>query len=307
MPQKKHHNRHDDDEKLSYCRRLLHQCRKDLRKTAKICKNFECQKATRRKDNKQKVKDEKNLKEWRNLSLDDVLQECFRRLGVLDLLELERDCQEGENLTKKNTKKTIDGTNESVNNSQLIERVLQHKRMRDAMEKWSEQVTVYRKWCNRNKEMGSDGADDEDNSHRRSKHQRRKRKRAPDRRAKDKVSTVEQEEDAIATSRSLFSTLGEEDTNGATTRAKKNRAGQKARRAKAQAIEARKAGRAVDQSANWRTKDSSKHRPRLNLSREDKHLKEPPQQQDELHPSWEAHKKQKPTIAAFQGRKITFG
>ena len=183
----KRHRRDDEEttsttkqaeEQLSYCCRLLHQCRKDLHKNAKVCKNFECQKLIRKIKGSSSTTATKNetegdnssnnnqkLRAWRELSLDHVLKECFRRLGVLDLLELETQHtskdSKGNKRNKSNNKRAPkkdsalseeeeksagevekttaaaddDGPDaSSIHQRQAIERVLQHKRMREAIE-----------------------------------------------------------------------------------------------------------------------------------------------------------------------------
>ena len=104
---------------------------------------------------------------------------------------------------------------------------------------------------------------------------------------------------------------------------KKNRQGQRARRIKAMAIEARKAGRVWDPSINWREKkpkakenekdeknesasglDKSKEIKAAEVANMGKSWKE----EGKAHPSWAAREAQKAKsgIAAFAGKKITF-
>jgi hypothetical protein len=95
------------DFEQSYYDRLVHQCRKDLHKQAKMARNLECQKlirnikkeqavttthtstATRntvvakcRRRQEQKLKQLKDFADWE----ESLLTECFRRLGVFQLV-----------------------------------------------------------------------------------------------------------------------------------------------------------------------------------------------------------------------------
>lgn len=114
---------------------------------------------------------------------------------------------------------------------------------------------------------------------------------------------------------------------------KKNRTGQRARKAKAMAIEARKAGKVWDSSINWREKktkkrtdkggketDSAKQEVAISASGLDKskqvkvaevvNMGKDWKEQGKAHPSWAAREAQKAKsglgIVAFAGKKITF-
>lgn len=265
----------------SYTDRLLYQCRKDLRKNAKISKNFECQKIIRKIKQQKNTKNDDKLKNWRELPLEPVIDECFRRLGVSDLLAMET--RKEKSVRKENT------VTREEPDKQAIERILQHKRMREALESWSLKVTEYRRWCSRNNSHNSDGDSDDDDV-------KEKRKRKPNSK-KEKQPVA----DPIDSSHSLFMTLNtndEDEEDG--TRPKKNRAGQKARRAKAQALEARREGRSVDKSSNWREALEKNHYPPEDAERQ------PTEEEKQLHPSWEASKTKQSSIVEFQGKKITF-
>lgn len=88
---------------------------------------------------------------------------------------------------------------------------------------------------------------------------------------------------------------------------KKNRPGQRARRAKAQALEAKQTGKPY-QSHNWRKKSTNMHTAN-ELDRTTTKTQDTPQndtRQDEppLHPSWQAAKQNR--NVEFKGQKITF-
>jgi hypothetical protein len=257
------------DQQQSYCDRLLHQCRKDLHKHAKVCKNFESQKLIRKGKTSEQL-----LSTWRNLPLEPVLQECFRRLGALDLLEKEQQ-KEDDNTP---------ASNEAVDEED-IERILQNKRMREALEQWSVKVTEYRKWCARHVEENNQSS-------------RKKQKKAPE------VA------DAGPIDNSLFVTLNEDEVDDddddeddednkepeEKTKKKKNRVGQKARKAKF--VEAQRLqGIGIEQVP----------RPPKARVESNKNAPVPKEKEEELHPSWEARKSLKSNIVAFQGKKITFG
>lgn len=118
---------------------------------------------------------------------------------------------------------------------------------------------------------------------------------------------------------------GSDDEYSSLVKPKKNRPGQRARKAKAMAIEARKAGRVWDSSINWREKKKVKdpsEEPNINLSASGllsdvtvgsaqiatmgKKWKE----EGQAHPSWAAKQSQKAKsglgIVEFAGKKITF-
>jgi hypothetical protein len=257
------------DEQKSYCDRLLHQCRKDLHKHAKVCKNFECQKLIRKGNTTEQI-----LSTWRNLPLEPVLQECFRRLGALDLLET-------------TPKKDTPASDEAVD-VETIERILQHKRMREALEQWSVKVTEYRKWCSRHLEKNQTS----------SQTSRKKQKKAPEVAA-----------DTAPGDNSLFVTLNEDEDDGEDDDGddddeekekktkvpyKKKRAGQKVRKAKFIETQRLLGIEPVPRRPKARN-ESNKNAPA------------PKQEEEELHPSWEARKSLKSSIVAFQGKKITFG
>ena len=251
-----------------YRKRLLYQCEKDLHKQAKIVKKFHCQKVIRslkKQENTQMDKPSTKVEEWRRLNLDQVVTECFKRLGVLDLL--------GEDKQRSIV---------PVDDEIKLEKIMSHKVMRAAIEKWSLSIIEFRKWMEtHDDETGTGEAINQD------------------------INQPELDE-LVSSSKSLFSSLQEAPSQ---RRKKKNRKGQKARRAKAIAIEARKQGKTIERSSNWRDSrsqqqktQSSKQQPSSTTTTEEQDQAKP----EELHPSWHASKAQKTNIVAFQGKKITF-
>jgi hypothetical protein len=312
-----------EEQQQSYCKRLLHQCRKDLNKHAKAAKSLECQKLIRKTKTtqakrtsaaaeQQDQKDDQKLKEWRELSLELVLHECFRRLGVLDLLELESHMDDGKAKAafKRRDEAKAEESNEKINttsvHSRSIDRVLQHNRMREAIEKWSGQIVEYRNWCSRNTVATGDDSDSSgsvDDDDRKAKDQRRKRQKPNLPTSKSTKSAQKKDNNDEF---DLFTTLdGAKDTP---QQGKKNRAGQKARRAKAQAIQANREGRstAFEKSSNWRVSDASKKSAPRHGDLKRQQPPPPPKVEEVLHPSWQARKAHKPIIVTFTGKKTTF-
>ena len=216
----------------------------------------------------------------------------------------------------------------------LLERILKHKKLQTALENWNEQVTEYRRWSLKQEEKAL-GIPDFDNSAGTGGKKKRK-KRGNSQQDASTSSTYQPNPD-----KSLFVCLGGggEDDNGhqndfdeemphygpgSFAEKKKNRPGQRARKAKAVAIEAKQAGRthrAAD-SLNWRPKKQqqpSEDDDNNNLHSTAKHSQgkaapriqadthKPDANTEELHPSWAAKKESKKEgIVQFQGTKITF-
>jgi hypothetical protein len=229
-----------------------------------------------------------------------------------------------------------------------VERLLQHKRLRDCMEKWNEQVTEYRRWCLRQEETGRDGkftaSSASDSTKRGNKSNKTKRK---------KQRTAEPAASAWSTvasfQRSVFVKLGpsseggvkggDDDVGGSDERnpgdyygpsggaAKTNRPGQRARKAKAEAIRAKEEGVTRARSLNWRepkkianvaagaTSSEGRNRSRTpTSSAAAQHRKDPAppssnsRQDEKAHPSWQAASLKANTggIVPFRGTKITF-
>jgi len=207
----------------------------------------------------------------------------------------------------------------------MVERILQHKRMREALEKWNDEVTKYRRWCLRRRDREEErGSDIDDN---------RKNKKKRKRRERDHLAS-----DVISSAHSLFVQLGgdgkdiDEDgedrmsqddndggdcrhngrvgSRGTKSRVKKNRPGPKSRKAKAAAIQARAGRRTPDRSLNHKadaaTSRIDHEKAGTSHGDKDRQSRQQPRNGKELHPSWEARKTQRSGIVEFQGTKITF-
>jgi hypothetical protein len=225
--------------------------------------------------------------------------------------------------------------------------VLKHKRFLQALEEWNKKVTEYRRWCVQLEERESYFQAKKMNSiDKKRKSSGRSSSSQPGRRHNqsqhpphhhDRLQTTAEEPSA------LFCTLGgggdgsgDDGESGNVDEydegKKKNRKGQRARKAKAMALEAKREGRSDFQSLNWRAsstaksqQESSEHTDRSNnrgrakngsrsTKEEDfdvtkeKHKSKStiPSTEPTEHPSWAAKQAQKTGIVAFQGKKITF-
>lgn len=308
-----------EEDQLSYARRLVHQCQKDLHKQAKICRNFECQRVSRKLKQEHKESQVTLLQKWRHLPLEPVLDLCFRRLGMLDVVQTVSAMKDDDKQKKKGKEKTagaprnegMDNPEEGVCCSQkvakerdheveesMLEQILGQKKMRDAMEVWSIKVAEYRKWCSRH-------------------HQTAKDDRTP---ANKEAEDEDDSKAQVDASHSIFTTLGNQDDGK--KKKKKNRPGQKARQAKSAEIVAtnsqsqqpsqpsKKASTAEVLHPSWEARKAQKvsisafQGKKITFGSEE--TKEKPDAENSLHPSWEARKTQKNSIVAFQGKKITF-
>jgi len=315
-----------DPRQVDYYKRMLHQCQKDLHKQAKICKSFTCQKVIRKlkqaqsetsestnNNNTKTVEDLQNeLQDIKGYAIECAVKECLRQVGILLLDPTRKEPtkeEQDESETGDNDKKRGDhdvATNDNSNktsSSKWTDNILKQKRMQECIEKWNNEVTNYRQWCLRRQDGVKDVV-------KRSKTTRTKQPPA------------DNDLDYAAT---VFTQLGDgtkrsgpssEDHVKPTTK-KKNRPGQRARKAKAMVMQAQKEGRPVPHSFNWREPSNktssgreesqsnrrSEQRPKTNHHSSSTTTKEPA---TEVHPSWEARKKQQKGIVQFQGKKITF-
>ena len=281
---RKRSRKNTEEDKQSYYDRLLYQCRKDINKEAKRVKQFETQKWIRNHKKQQQQQPRKagdsKLDELKAYdSLEPVIQESFRRLGILAL----------------NPDDSSSPPPTSSPSCWITDRILQHKRMRHAIDKWHEEVTNYRRWCLQQQE-------------REERRQQGIKKPAATILPKSSIpsyTTNDTPEDMQQAS--VFLKLGSDDAeihrDDAEDGRKRNRKGQRARRAKAIALEARRQGRSLtrEQSLNWRPKKK-----REEVAEEPDAAMVEVKPEEPLHPSWQARKEQKQTIVAFEGKKITF-
>jgi hypothetical protein len=276
------------EEQLERYNKLVHMATKAIHKEAKVVKSFECQKIVRKL--KQSSSSEERLAHVKGLSLELIERVCLQRLGIPNLNPLPQQ-------------ETVEETPMTKEDEEFVERMLRHKRIVSAMETWNEKVTEYRRWYLRRQEQVSDLPDfaSRENS------KMKKNKSSGAMFVCLGGTTLEEEEG--------YEYYGpdEEDEYAAIVQ-KKNRPGQRARKAKALAIKSKKEGRTWDNSVNWREKKNTdeKQQPK------EASVKQPAQaaeiatmgktwkEEGKEHPSWAARQSQKAGIVAFTGKKITF-
>ena len=291
---------------------------------------------------------EESYQQLKNFDLDRVVQESLRRLGILHLdpklaaevltegqrtekdydgdgkaseeSEKDKDMEAPDNEVDKDKKEEPNVLTDQ--DRALVERILKHKKMQSTLENWNGQVTEYRRWSLQQQDRENPRFGYE------SQHIERKKKgKKTDTQAARGTSTIGVQE----SDKSQFLRLGGEEEDDApgqdaqygpgsfVEEKKKNRKGQRARRAKAMAIEAKKAGRLhlPAESVNWRPKKQYQpteeeegggyHKDtRQHAAGSSQPVKEKAAPAETLHPSWAAAKKDSSGIVKFQGTKITF-
>jgi hypothetical protein len=315
---------------------------------------------------------ELKLERAKKLELDALVSVALKRLGVcsLDPINSIRGDEEEADPTAADEEegdKQSAATQKSQEKDQfyttLIEQMLRHKRLSTAMDQINDKVSEYQSWANHREQviLGGD----------KSEPKRGKKKK------KQQSSSKEQNETLIVaggTKRRKIDLGGHEGTSGLfigslsgqkvdgysddddgdgegyndedhelyNETKKKNRPGQRARKAKAMAIEAKKAGKTWDSSINWREKKeeqnqdydrgSRRHQVKNDKRRGGKHSNDGSQaaregstkptkaksqdiatmgkswkEDGKAHPSWAAAAAQKSQgIVEFKGTKITF-
>lgn len=286
---------------------------------------------------------EKRYRDMKGLDVEPIVAIVLRRLGIV---QLDPDFVSSSSAPTSSGAATAPATGSaSTHATHVVERLLKHNRMRTCIEKWNEEVTEYRRWCLRQEETrhgdtkrGSAVVPAKSSQKKDTKKKKRRR------------AEVEEKTSAAATAasfeHSVFARLGggtrddesegsgkHSDDNdyygsgGHDDKAKKNRPGQRARKAQAEAIRAKEQGVPITHSLNWRepkkdgTSGGSHHHrswseqrhAHRNLSTSEDtggaDARAPQKEDDEkAHPSWQAKSLKANTggIVAFQGKKITF-
>ena len=287
--------------------KLVYQAKKALHKEAKVVKSFEVQKVVRRvKENQHQdsALDEK-LASIKKFPLDSVVHVCIKRLGI-------------PNLNPSQETNQVDVT---ADGDALVERMLQNKRLGAVMETWNEKVTEYRRWYLRRKDAVSGVPDFVQNMQPKNAKKAKQNDNLPSMFVslgglqEDDLDDAEVEDNKY---------LAYGPASGMEMEAKKNRPGQRQRQAKAKALEARKEGRIVDKSLNWREKKKSHdneedEQERTATTKNSRNMKPEKveaakiadmgknwKDEGKAHPSWAASASQKTGIVAFAGKKITF-
>lgn len=256
--------------------------------------------------------DEK-LRYTKAFSIDEIERICLRRVGLknTDGAESVPDDQKEDDLSKKYKK-------------DLVDSMLRQKKLSSAMQSASEKVSAYYIWLSRREEqIRMRGKSKSKNN--KSTGQSRGTKRGRDTGFDDhggnsalfidslngSTLTTEDQEYAFG-----MSYGGEQEVK------KKNRPGQRARKMKAMAIEAKKAGRVWDSNNSWREKKvkpegkrtkTNEHASGLDKSKkinvaEVASMGQSWKEEGKAHPSWAAREAQKAKsgISQFAGKKITF-
>ena len=368
--------------------KLHHACSKLLHREGKVVKSFMCQKVGKDikstqekeisiKDSSKNTADgeeaaeltakllaktqkrisklEQKLEQTKKFELCAIVDVGLKRLGVLNLIS---DDEQDTTDDKKSSSKPTSSQADDPFYIDLIESMLQHKRLSSAMDQLNDKVTDFRQWSTRRQQMlmGEDTPDFADDY-------------ARGKKWKKNMQLDETNETLVFAGgkRNGKSMGGHEGTSGLFIGSlsgipvetfdeggedgmgednygydgvldqpkKKNRPGQRQRKAKAMAIEAKKAGTTWDASDNWREKkkgnvrrddgksnegmqdnqtrregerhkdnsDSAKPRKAEQIAQMGKSWKE----EGNAHPSWAAAAAQKSQgIQAFKGKKITF-
>lgn len=296
--------------------KLRHGASKALHKEAKVVKSFECQKVVRKLKQQPSPVQEHRLAFLKSFSLDKLVHLTLQRLGMF-------------NLDPSLQTPTETSASSSEEEMELMEKLLQQKRLVNAIEVWNDKVTDYRRWMSRRQEqIESDGPSSQDDRKNNTKKKKSKKEK--------KSSSLAGGDGGIFVCLGGASFVEEDDTDVldqshevdeyAAVVKKKNRPGQRARKAKAMAIQARKAGRTWDSSLNWREPKPNQdadgrdsRNTKLVEAKNDKSNHGSGEASTEItqgtawkeegkdHPSWAAARQAKKAgIVAFAGKKITF-
>jgi hypothetical protein len=233
-------------------------------------------------------------------------------------------------------------------NLAMVNDILTHKRFLQTMEDWNAKVTEYRQWCLSLEEKRDRSKEFHAESTNRRNLKRKRQKTGP----KGPLAAGESlskgnstlNENLAQDPSAMFCTLGDtaggpQDGSGWENSdekpTKRNRMGQRARKAKAMAIQAKLEGRTDYVSQNWRAPKANKHDDNDNSGddvnhKDTNHNRKSPsstrerrqaeisrsintndnakqkQASEAVHASWAAKQAQKTGIVAFQGKKITF-
>merc|ERR1712238_29984 len=264
---------------------------------------------------------EERLNKTKALNLDELVDVCLKRIGIVDGLnnqgmsssikgvingnispQIENNKSIIESSTKLPEKSTdIDSQNDEEMRQfsmLLIEKILRHKRLFSVIDSLTEKVSEFRSWEARRGEYVNNIG----------------KKRPKENNAIDETNKSLSKKRKSNGYREIdVADYGEfnEFEN-----VKKNRMGQRARKAKAMAIEAKKSGKVWNNSINWREKKNTteekstmdnKRKPIVkssDVANMGKNWKD----EGKSHPSWAAKEAQKlkSGIAQFKGTKITF-
>jgi hypothetical protein len=269
--------------------KLFYTAHKQLHKHAKQVKAFLLQKEIR-KQKQATTKDEnettnntisnKKIQQYKELDLELVTKQALRQLGVYhsnprlkvvsnvdrseDSNNSDEETPEEEGLQKEALIKIPLAISSDHPDYNIVTSLLKHKRFLQTLEEWNSKIAEYRKWCLQLEERESYFQSKKyensstDNKKRKSGNKNTKGRQTQQDPAHygDRLQTTSEEPSA------LFCTLGseDEDDHDLDEGKKKNRKGQRARKAKAMALDAKREGRTDFQSLNWRASSSSKNK-----------------------------------------------
>lgn len=297
---KRKYNQEDEDAAILQIQqerydKLLYTAKKQIHKHAKKCKTFLVQKCIRtlKKQQNQQEQNNSKINDWKELNLDLVVDQSIRQLGLLHA-----------NPNPETSLETLNSFNGPTSNP-LVITLLQHSQFKSVLEEWNRKVTEYRRWCLQLNERNDKFQETKS---------KKKKNNEPAQQPTSLFCSLGAEEGGEELDGKDMSTYGPASEFAFDESKKKNRKGQRARRAKARAVEAKKEGRQY-QSLNWRSSDEKKAKQKTeesnsnsNSSKKQKEFpaKEPEPEPEKQHPSWVAKQQQSSGIVAFQGTKITF-
>ena len=306
-----------EQESLERYNKLVYQARKALHKQGKTVKQFESLKIARRLKQSHSVRDEETLARIKAFSIHHVEETCLQRLGIFNLNPQPSHAQ--------NDKIPLSQEDEA-----LLEKIMSHKKMMQAMDAWNDKVTEYRQWLLQRRERIS-APPDFANKKNKKNSKNNKIKSKNDTPTSDlfvclgggTTNSGEEQDASLYYGPSSSAPNDDNDNNDeyASIVKKPNRPGQRARKAKAMAIQAKKEGRPYV-SVNWREKKppnttknhttaesapAQKEKQTTRQAAEIASMGKSWKEDGKEHPSWAASQAQKKTaIVAFQGTKITF-
>ncbi|KAL3928535.1 MAG: hypothetical protein SGBAC_012607 [Bacillariaceae sp.] len=230
-------------------------------------------------------------------------------------------------------------------NHKVVNDILTHKKFVEVLEDWSSKVAEFRQWCSFLEEKRDRNKEYTAHNNQRKKLKRQQKQKSSGGRPNNNKASQDNDFDPInhdlaQEPSAMFCTLDgdgfgmdEYNHDDDMPKKKKNRMGQRARKAKAMAIQAKLEGRTDYVSQNWRAPKAKQNEEeneeggqhdgraggsfRANIGRpQDSYRRsEKPGRSahpaantasEPVHASWAAKQAQKTGIVAFQGKKITF-
>ena len=311
---------------------------------------------------------QQKLERTKKMDLDVLVQVGLKRLGVLSLDPKLDATDTNDTISDNNLPESTPPSSDTKTSSQsedpfyqtLLESMFRHKRLSNALDQLNEKVADYRQWTVRRAQGGNNNYGDDQVGGKKGEKKKQQQSSDPgndtlvvaggfnSRKRGLNLGGHEGASGLFIGSLSGMAAEGYDDEEGGGdeygddyVEKKKNRPGQRARRAKAMAIEAKNAGKTWGSSINWREKkmdtdgdqrgtgcsrgeerrDNSNSRERQNTRNKSNTDNKPNEtkhqdiattgktwkEEGNAHPSWAAKAAQKSQgIAEFKGKKITF-